>query len=220
LARGASCADVLPGNTKFHLSNTLGTVLEVGAGSGELLHLFSPEKIDKIYGVEPAEDLHPKLIARAEECGFGGGRYVPLKCGAEPNELVPTLVAVKEFGERRVKKGELFDTIVCVRVLCMVPNIDETVGVLYSLLKPGGKLIVGEHGVNHCDSLSGIVSRIFQWAYMMIGWRIFLGECHLDRNMAALFENAARSGSGWKEVKLDIVDSGDILPYTVGYLMK
>jgi hypothetical protein len=125
LAWGASYAEQLPGNTEAELRKANGVVLEIGAGSGELLHLYDEKKIQTIYGVEPAEDLYERLEKQADSAGFGDGRYIILKCGAEPEELVPALAKSGFLNNNNL--GGNFDTIVCVRVLCMVSDFDETV---------------------------------------------------------------------------------------------
>jgi SAM-dependent methyltransferase len=219
LAWGASYAVQLPGNTEMLLRDARGTVLEVGAGSGELLHLYQEKQIQVIYGVEPAEDLHPRLEERAKVTGFAKERYVILNCGAEPKELVPVL-ATSGLLNPQDSEG-LFDTIVCVRVLCMVPELNETVRLFHSWLKPGGKLIVCEHGANDWKRDEGsIMSRALQCVLMTVGWSLFMGDCHLDRRMEQILVEGARDGGRWAEIKLETVDAWALLPYTVGYLVK
>jgi len=103
----------------------------------------------------------------------------------------------------------------------MVPDIEETVGIFYEWLKPGGRLLVCEHSVNLWRRGGGsFVARTLQWVYMGMGWRLWMGECHLDRDMQAIFKSAGKSGNGWTNVKLNVIDPWSILPYTVGYLEK
>jgi SAM-dependent methyltransferase len=219
LAWGASYAELLPGDTEDLLRTTSGVVLEIGAGSGELLHLYDDKKIEIIYGVEPAEDLYERLETRAQGAGFGHGRYVILKCGAEPEELVPALAKKGLLKDNHL--GGLFDTIVCVRVLCMVPDLEETVRVLYRCLKPGGKLILCEHGINRWREKEGsIAARMIQWALMCLGWSVVMGDCHLDRHMQTILQEGADDSGGWAETKFATVDAWAVLPYTVGYLVK
>jgi SAM-dependent methyltransferase len=218
LANGASCAKQLPGNTSSLLTQSSGVMLEIGAGNGELLALYSPQRVEKIYGVEPSEDLSHALRDKAESCGFGE-KYVVLECGAEPTELVPNLAKVGCRVES-LKEG-FFDTIICVRVLCMVPEIEETVRVLYECLKPGGRIVLCEHGVNEWRRGDGsFTARVFQWLYMSLGWRILMGECHLDRDMRKIFVQVAENSGGWTDIQLQTIDADGVLPYTVGYLVK
>jgi SAM-dependent methyltransferase len=53
--------------------------------------------------------------------------------------------------------GGVFDTIICVRVLCSVLDLEQTAEELYSFLKPGGKLLVTEHVVNPWRTAKGSV---------------------------------------------------------------
>jgi SAM-dependent methyltransferase len=219
LAWGASYAEQLPGNTEALLREASGAVLEIGAGSGELLHLYDDKKIQTIHGVEPAEDLYERLEKQADAAGFGNGRYVILKCGAEPEELVPALAKGGFLKDNHL--GGLYDTIVCVRVLCMVRDQEETVRVLYQTLKPGGRLIVCEHGINRWDRESGsVIARVIQMLLMWLGWSIVMGDCHLDRKMQKVLVEAAQGGGGWAASDLVTVDAWGVLPYTVGVLTK
>ena len=52
------------------------------------------------------------------------------------------------------------DTVLSVQVLCSVPDPSETLRRLYTLLKPGGQLIVYEH-VKSKDMVSSLVQSKF-----------------------------------------------------------
>lgn len=218
LTKGAQCAQELPGNTVESVSTARGSVLEIGAGSGELLQYYDPSKITNIIGVEPAEDLHARLRIQANENGFAD-KYTILSCSAEPDSLIPALLKTGLISTEN--GGELFDTIICVRVLCIVPMVDRTVSFLYRCLKPGGRLIICEHGVSDWYQHGGsIIPRALQAVYMSAGWSFFMGDCHLDRDFRKILNGAAKEGDGWAEVKVETFDAWSVLPYTVGTLMK
>jgi hypothetical protein len=91
---------------------------------------------------------------------------------------------------------------------------------LHQLLRPGGKLIVCEHGINRWRKSDGnLIARIIQVTLMSLGWSLFMGDCHLDRRMQDVLEGA-KEGSEWAATELVTVDAWGVLPYTVGYLMK
>ena len=207
----------MPGGIPELLSTVSGVVLDVGPGSGEQLHHFDADKIERVYGCEPAEGLHAGLRASAERAGLGE-KYTVLKCGAEQESLIPALAQAGLVGKARA--GEVFDEIVCVRVLCGVPRLEETVKGLYGLLKPGGRLVVCEHVVNPWRTGRGDwIARGFQWVYMLLGWEFFLGGCHLDRDTGRVLKEAA-GRSGWAKIELREVDSWATIPYVVGVLVK
>ncbi|KAF4215482.1 hypothetical protein CNMCM5878_007948 [Aspergillus fumigatiaffinis] len=115
------------------LARVSGVVLDVGPGTGTqmpLLRLRAPA-IKAIYGAEPCRGLHAELCARAEEEGLGE-KYHVLSCGAAAGELVPELQregllpANGDVEQVLASTDGVFDTIVCVRVLCSVPELERT----------------------------------------------------------------------------------------------
>jgi len=126
-----------------------------------MLEYFSPSHVTKIYGCEPVTSLHPALQSSADAVGLGD-KLVVLACGAQEESLVPELgrrrllrgdgngKGMKIAGEEGEGQGEgegVFDTIVAIRSLCSVPDLEETLKMLYGLLRPGGKFLVWEHTV-------------------------------------------------------------------------
>lgn len=87
--------------------------------------------------------------------------------------------AAEAEGER------IFDSIVCIRVLCSVPDPEKTIADLYSMLKPGGKMIILEHVKNpggFGTPGGSLVARTMQILYHALGWSFFVGDCHMDRD--------------------------------------
>lgn len=217
-ALGPAVSADMPAPAPRLLATVRGVVLDVGPGSGEQLRHFRADRLRRVCGCEPAEGLHAALRASAAAAGLGA-KYDVLKCGAEPESLVPALARAGLLREGREGEG-IFDEVVCVRVLCGVPRLEETVAGLYRLLKPGGRLVVCEHVVNPWRTRDGsVVARGFQWLYMMLGWTFFVGGCHLDRDTERVLKEAA-GRSGWANVELEPVDSWGAIPYVVGVLVK
>ncbi|KAL4938347.1 hypothetical protein BDV06DRAFT_57408 [Aspergillus oleicola] len=160
------------------LSLASGITLDVGPGTGTQMPLLAKNgKITSIYGAEPCRGLHSELKRRAEINGLGD-RYTILPCGVEKSELGREMGKVGLIDSTHPGTDGLFDTIVTIRVLCSVPHLQTTVADLYTLLKPGGKLLVVEHVVNPWQSPKGsILARIMQGLYHMLGWRWFEGTC-------------------------------------------
>ena len=218
---GKTMAAEVPPSLEPLLASCRGVILDVGPGSGDMLSRFSrPEHITAIYGAEPGVEMHDALRANAQKAGLGGGKYRVLACGAEPESLVPALAKEGLLGGKDGGDGGVFDEVVCVRVLCGVPRLRETVEGLYRCLKPGGRFVVFEHVVNDGAEPGAWVGRVLQHFYMAIGWSFLLGNCNLRRDTRAVVMKAAERDGGWAEVKLETVDEWAVVPHIVGYFVK
>lgn len=201
------------------LAQASGIVLDVGPGTGTQMPLLRSPAIKEIYGAEPCHGLHAELRARAQAEGLGE-KYHVVPSSVVAAELVPALR--KEGLAPALSSAEgVFDTIICVRVLCSVPDMRRTIGELYGLLKPGGKLLVTEHVVNPWRSPKGsVVARLFQTAYRFLGWSWCLGDCCLNRDTETALRAAAERDGGWAAVDLDRSFGWSPLPYISGVLVK
>lgn len=127
---------------------------------------------------------------------------------------------LKERGGE-VKEEAIFDTIICIRVLCSVPNLVTSLSTLYSLLHPGGRIIICEHVINNWRSPKGsILGRAFQVLYLLLGWPFFIGDCHLDRDTATLLRQIGDRNGGWESVELDKKMEWSVLPFTTALFVK
>lgn len=140
-----------------------GTVVEIGAGSGNWVDVFlkintdsSGDKkqsgttgggelrnrgrsngITKIYGVEPHPQSAAALRKRVQDVGLDDiYEVIPLgiESLSDPASPHPTTIA----------PGSV-DCIVSVLCLCSIPDQEENIRALYKLLKPGGRWYVYEH---------------------------------------------------------------------------
>lgn len=136
-----------------------GTVIEIGAGSGLWVEIFSDRhlpseerrdtartKITRVYGVEPNTAHHPAL------------RRAVVKAGLEDiYEIVPVGIedlcasSFKEGAAEKKKKWdgniepESVDCIVSILCLCSIPDPERHIRELYGLLRPGGRWYAYEH---------------------------------------------------------------------------
>ncbi|EHY60300.1 hypothetical protein HRR83_000062 [Exophiala dermatitidis] len=194
------------------LSRAHGVVLDIGPGSGSHVSLFAENaNVTAIYGAEPCVGLHAPLQARINEAKLTD-KYHILNCSADKKAIVDALA--KE-GVSVTDEG-VFDTIACVRVLCSVPNLDQTAKELYSLLRPGGDLIVVEHIKNPWTKTGSLLGRFMQIFYHAIGWPFFLAGCMMDRDTAAILKRAG----DWEAVDLKTHFEWSALPYLSGTLTK
>ena len=189
-------------------------VLDIGPGSGSHVNAFSDNaNITAIYGAEPAVGLHPPLQDRINDAGLET-KYHILACTADKKDLLAAL-AKQESAIDPSSEG-IFDTIVCVRVLCSVPDLDEAARELYSLLRPGGELMVVEHVRNPWTTNGSILGRGMQILYTLIGWKFFLAGCNMNRDTASSLKNAGK----WEAVDIKTNFEWAALPYISGALTK
>lgn len=212
------CAKDTPPSLAPTLAQSSGVILDVGPGAGHQVFRFSnPENISAIYGAEPGVSMHAALRKRAKHAGLGG-KYHVLSCEAKLESLVPALskAGVLKHG------NTIFDEIVCIRVLCGVHEPDAVIEDLYSLLKPGGRMVVCEHVINSGDGTKGgtKVGRILQKCYMGIGWSPLMGGCELTRDTMASLRKVAEKDGGWEKVDVELCDPYSTIPHIVGVLVK
>jgi SAM-dependent methyltransferase len=210
------------------LARASGVVLDIGPGSGTQMPLLCSPAIKTIYGPEPCLPLHEELHRRVLSAGLEG-KYHILPCSAERSALVPALrkcgVPIEpdsRDNNNDVTVGTVFDTIICIRVLCSVPDPDRTIADLYDLLRPGGQLLVVEHVVNPWLSSpkGSIVARLAQSLYSLLGWSFFVGDCRMNRDTTASLKKAAEKDGGWETFDLEPSFEWSPLSYISGVLVK
>ncbi|PWY84293.1 EstA precursor [Aspergillus eucalypticola CBS 122712] len=213
------------------LARASGTVLDVGPGTGTQMPLLRSPAIKAIYGAEPCHGLHAELRTSATSQGLED-KYNILPCGVESADLIPALQRqgllktdtsdVPSILETlSTTKEGVFDTIVCVRVLCSVPDMHRTVQDLYTLLRPGGKMLVVEHVVNPWRTPKGsVIARAFQAFYGFMGWSWYLGNCCMNRDTTSALKHAADQDGGWESVELESWFESTPMPYVAGILTK
>ena len=215
---GAAMSVEMPGPLDSLLSTCKGVILDIGPGSGEMLSRFNPDLITAMYGAEPAEDLHEGLSRNAEKSGFKN-KYHALLCGGEPESLIPALYksgVLEVSGKGGLAEDGVFDEICCVRVLCGVPHAQQTIKGLYSLLKPGGRMVICEHVVNPWRTEGSIAARFMQLVYTLIGWPFLMGGCELQRHTPEYLRDAGQ----WEKFDLKYYGAKDAIPFIVGELIK
>lgn len=201
------------------LSSATGVVLEIGPGSGTCMQFLRGSRITQIYGAEPCTGLHKQLRSAADRYKMLD-RYHTLNAGADVDSLTSELIRENQINVYR-SGDTLFDTIVCVRVLCSVPDPKNTISGLYSLLRPGGQMLICEHVSNPWRTSKGsIISRIFQGLYMLFGWAYFMGDCRLDQDTAQILLEAADKDEGWDNADLEVEEQWSLFPCLHGILTK
>jgi len=141
-----------------------GRVLEIGVGSGLNLP-FYPGAAREIVGLEPS----PGMTAMARGNARRAGRSVTFVEGSA--EAIPL-------------ESESIDTVVTTWTLCSVPRAEVALGEMRRVLRPTGRLLFVEHGLAPDRSVRRWQDRLTP------AWRRFNGNCHLNRPIQRLVEEA------------------------------
>lgn len=142
-----------------------GRVLEIGIGTGLNLRHYDRRRVSSIVGIDPGVSMHPLAERRARDAGLAV-ELMPLSA-----ETLPAADAS-------------FDSIVCTYSLCTIPDPAAALIEMRRVLKPGGKLLIAEHGRAPDPSV-----RAWQQRLQPL-WGRLAGGCHLGRDIPALIANA------------------------------
>lgn len=142
-----------------------GDVLEIGIGSGLNLPYYDPQKVRKIWGLEPSEGMK-KLAAKKLE-----GLRVDLEFIDLPGEEIPL-------------ESKSIDTVLVTYSLCTIPDAMSALEGMRRVLKPGGCLLFCEHGAAPDENVRRWQDRLNS------GWGKIAGGCNMNRDIPAMI-NAA-----------------------------
>ncbi len=147
-----------------YVPRATGDVLEIGIGSGlNLAH--SGDQVRSLTGLDPAAELTGKARERAARL------HRPVEVLGVSGEEIPA-------------DDARFDTLVCTWTLCSIPNVYAALREMHRVLKPGGRLLVIEHG-RAPDA--GVV----KWQRRIEPlWKKIGGGCHLTRKADELIQDA------------------------------
>ena len=104
-----------------------GEVLEIGMGSGLNLKYYNPEKVSKVWGLEPSLGMQRKAEKNLSESP------VPVEWLVAGCEAIPL-------------PDDSIDTVMLTYVLCTIPDWETALKEIRRVLKPAGKLVFCEHG--------------------------------------------------------------------------
>jgi len=144
-----------------------GRVLELGCGSGTNFTYYNPDKVERLYALEPSEGMLVKARRVAGAIGYGNNIEF-LKAGAEAVPL----------------EDKSIDTAVITFVLCTIPDWKGALSEVRRVLKPGGRVLFSEHGLAPDEGVSKWQRRVEPV------WKPLAGGCHLTRDVRKMFEEA------------------------------
>lgn len=142
-----------------------GDVLEVGIGTGRNIAHYDAEVIHKVWGLDPATDMQPRLRRRLRHARFSV-ELLPLSA-----ETIPTADA-------------RFDTVLVTYSLCSIVDPVAALREMKRVLKPGGRLLFCEHGLAPEAAVARWQTRLTP------AWRRIAGHCSLDRDIPSLLTRA------------------------------
>jgi len=140
-----------------------GDVLEIGFGSGLNVPHYNPDKVRKIWGLEPSEGMRRKARPQVEASSMDI-EFIDL-----PGEEIPL-------------EANSVDTVLVTYSLCTIPDAVLALEGMRRVLKPGGQLLFCEHG--RAPDIS-----VHRWQDRLNpGWSKFAGGCNMNRDIPALIE--------------------------------
>lgn len=142
-----------------------GRVLEIGIGTGLNFRYYDKARLAQVVGLDPGVEMHRLARKRASAAGIG-------------------VQLVGLSAERIPFDDGAFDTVLTTYTLCTIPDPAAALREMRRVLKPGGRLIFCEHGLARDASVRAWQRR------MTPGWSKMAGDCHLDRDIPGLLQQA------------------------------
>lgn len=162
-----------------------GTVVELGFGTGLNLRHY-PDTVDRILAVEPSLESRDKAAPRI------AARGIPVEFVGLEGESVPV-------------DDDVADFVLSTYTLCTIPGLDDALGEVRRMLRPGGTFHLLEHGLSADPGVA-------RWQHRLNPVENALaGGCHLNRDIVALVDAAG--------FDVDVLDQDYRLrPHVLGHL--
>ncbi len=139
------------------LKQVRGEVLEIGAGTGANIRLYS-DKVSRLVLNEPDKHMRKRIRVQLDNHRLG---HVSLTGGT---------------AEQIEADDESFDYVVSSLVCCSVTNLTASLSEIKRVLKPGGGYVFMEH----VAAANGTTRRRWQNIINPV-WKTLMGNCHLNR---------------------------------------
>ena len=140
-----------------------GRVLEVGIGSGLNVPFYDPGRVRHLWGLDPSSEMWAIAGKNAEDHHLDAEF---IEAGAESIPL----------------ESDSADTVVMTYTLCTIPDVQQAMGEIRRVLRPGGRLLFCEHGEAPDESVRKWQER------MSPAWKLLGGGCHLNRSIPRLLD--------------------------------
>lgn len=170
------------------LVDARGEILEIGFGTGLNLPHY-PQVVRKITAVDPNPGMLHRAKSKVQQSGI---------------EVDERLIG----GEQLPFDEAAFDCVVSTFTLCSVQDVDQALGEIWRVLKPGGTFLFLEHGLSPDPKVQKWQRRLNRIQ------RYLAGNCHLDREIKALVTSQSFAGVEVSEFYLEQT------PKTHGYIYQ
>ena len=162
-----TCCSTKPINyqRKKIVPNAAGTVLEIGIGSGLNIPYYNLSSIDKIYGLDPSQELCELALKNANN------HEIEIKLlvnGAEEIEL----------------KSKSIDTVLITYTLCSINNLQQSLKEIKRVMKPNAVLMFCEHGIAPDIKTIKWQNRINPL------WGKLFGGCNINRDIPNILSSS------------------------------
>ena len=143
-----------------------GDVLEIGIGSGLNLPFYDLDQINKIWGLDPSEELNSMAEKVARDIDIdvdliiGGAEEIPL-----PENSI--------------------DTILLTYTLCTIPKVKDSIKEIERVLKPSGSMLFCEHGLAPDEKVAKWQQRLNPY------WKKIAGGCNLNRDIPKIIQDSS-----------------------------
>lgn len=143
------------------LADAIGSVLEIGFGTGLNLAYYPKDRVEKITTI----DVNPGMNKLAQK-----------RIAASSIEVDFQVLN----GEKLPMADSTFDTVVSTWTLCSIKQVETAIAEIYRVLKPGGKFLFIEHGLSNEPNIQ-------TWQHRITPIQKVIGDgCHLDRPIRLL----------------------------------
>lgn len=140
-----------------------GRVLELGFGSGLNLPFYDEEQVDRVWALEPSEEMWNLAREAVEAAPF------PVEHVQAPAEEIPL-------------DSDSADSALVTYSLCTIAEPDAALAEVRRVLKPDGFLVFCEHGAAPDEGVRRWQNRLNPI------WKRFSGGCNLNRPIPELLE--------------------------------
>ena len=143
-----------------------GDVLEIGIGSGLNLPFYDLDQINKIWGLDPSEELNSMAEKVARDIDIdvdliiGGAEEIPL-----PENSI--------------------DTILLTYTLCTIPKVKDSIKEIERVLKPSGSMLFCEHGLAPDEKVAKWQQKLNPY------WKKIAGGCNLNRDIPKIIQDSS-----------------------------
>ena len=143
------------------LADAVGSVLEIGFGTGLNLAYYPQGQVEKITTI----DVNPGMNKLAQK-----------RIAASSIEVDFQVLN----GEKLSMADDTFDTVVSTWTLCSIKQVETAIAEIHRVLKPGGKFLFIEHGLSNEPNIQ-------TWQHRITPIQKVIGDgCHLDRPIRLL----------------------------------